>query len=164
MSAPARREPATASRARLTDTGFGLVLVLPSRTISWQAVSALVARYRGERRLERMRNKLEVVAERLSWGRVVAFGGLAVACLLGLAAWANEATRNFASCDPPQRVINVQPGHVYVCPSKYTHTWMVHTHAALVHGLLVGALVVAILAAAVGLALARRHPPVAGTI
>lgn len=121
--------------------------------------------YRGDRRLERMQEKLGFIAERLSWGRALAVGGPAAVCMLGLAAWANENTQNFASCDPPQHVINIQPGQVYVCPTKYTHTWTVHTHAALVHGLLVGAGVVAIVTAVLALTLVRRRrPPVVRAI
>jgi hypothetical protein len=53
---------------------------------------------------------------------------------------------------------------VYVCPTKYTHTWTVHTHAALVHGLLAGAVALAVLLVGLGLMLARRRPPVVGVI
>jgi hypothetical protein len=74
-----------------------------------------------------MQEKLEVMAGRISVGEVVALGFVAVALLLGLAAWAYGATQNFASCDPPQHLINIKPGHVYVCPPKYTHMWTVHT-------------------------------------
>jgi hypothetical protein len=109
-----------------------------------------------------MRDKLESVAQKVTWDHVVSSGILAVLCLLGVAAWANEATRNYASCDPPG-VLHIKPGRVYTCPTRYMHTWTVHTHAALVRGLLGGALALAMLAVVLGLTLARRRrPPVVG--
>jgi len=111
-----------------------------------------------------MRDKLVSVAEKVTWGAVIGLGIPAVLGLVGCAAWANEATQNFASCNPPQRVIDIKPGQVYVCPTKYTHTWTVHTHAALVHGLLAGAVALAVLLVGLGLMLARHRPPVVGAI
>jgi hypothetical protein len=110
-----------------------------------------------------VREKVETVVVRLTLSGVVGWGLAAVLGLLGLAWWAYQTTQDFASCNPPGGV-HVKVNQVYVCPTKYTHYWTVHTHADLVWRLLAGALVVAIVVVTVGVSLARRRPPVVGAV
>jgi hypothetical protein len=79
--------------------------------------------------------------------------------LVVAAAWVYQPTRTFASCNPPPLGhVELKPGQVYTCPTRFLHQWSVHTHQGLAD-ILFGVAVFAMVAAGMALGAERRMKP-----